>query len=95
MILILIILLLLAILTLPYGYYILFRFIVCVGVIRELFLAPSNNTDTTISLVAIAVLYNPIIKMALGRPIWTIVNIITALYFIFYLSKKIKYNKKQ
>ncbi|MEI3270050.1 MAG: DUF6804 family protein [Candidatus Gastranaerophilaceae bacterium] len=91
MILILIILLLLAILPLSYGYYILLRFLVCVGVIRELFLAPSNNTDTTISLVAIAVLYNPIIKMALGRPIWTIVNIVTALYFIFYLSN----NKKQ
>ena len=88
MIFLLIIFLFLALLSLPYGYYILLRFLVCFGTIRELFISPSNNTDTTFILIAIAVLYNPIIKMPLGRPIWTIVNVITALYFIFYLCKK-------
>lgn len=88
-----IIFLFLALLPLPYGYYILLRFLVCFGTIRELFIAPSNNIDTTFILIAIAVLYNPIIKMPLGRPIWTIVNVLTALYFIFYLFKK--HNMKQ
>lgn len=93
MIFLLIIFLFLALLPLPYGYYILLRFLVCFGTIRELFIAPSNNTDTIFILIAIAVLYNPIIKMPLGRPIWTIVNVLTALYFIFYLFKK--HNMKQ
>ena len=93
MIFLLIIFLFLALLPLPYGYYILLRFLVCFGTIRELFIAASNNTNTTFILIAIAVLYNPIIKMPLGRPIWTIVNVLTALYFIFYLFKK--HNMKQ
>lgn len=93
MIFLLIIFLFLALLPLPYGYYILLRFLVCFGTIRELFIVPLNNMDTTFILIAIAVLYNPIIKMPLGRPIWTIVNVLTALYFIFYLFKK--HNMKQ
>ena len=92
MVLINIILLLLALLPLPYGYYILLRFAVCFGVLRELFIAPSNNTDTTFILFVIAILYNPIIKMPLGKPIWTIVNILTVIYFAYYLLT-IKGNK--
>ena len=87
MFLLLIILLLAALLPLPYGYYILLRFTVCFGSIYEIITNPTLNKDTILIFIAIAVLYNPIIKMPLGRPIWSIVNIITAIYLIYYLWK--------
>lgn len=85
--LLLIILLLAALLPLPYGYYILLRFFVCFGSFYEVIANPTLNKDTILIFIAIAVLYNPIIKMPLGRPIWSIVNIITAIYLIYYLWK--------
>ena len=64
------VLLFFALLPLPYGYYILLRFTVCFGSIYEIITNPTLNKDTIFIFIAIAVLYNPIIKMPLGRSIW-------------------------
>ena len=84
----LIILLLIALLPLPYGYYILLRFAVCFGLIYEIITNPILNRDTIFIFIAIAVLYNPIIKMPLGKPIWMIVNVLTATYFAYQLYRR-------
>ncbi len=83
----LIILLLLALLPLPYGYYILLRFAVFFGLIYEIIKNKKLNQDTIYIFIVIAVLYNPIIRMPLGRVIWVIVNILTAIYLIYCLLK--------
>lgn len=83
----LIILLLMALLPLPYGYYILLRFAVFFGLIYEIIKNKKLNQDTIYIFIVIAVLYNPIIRMPLGRVIWVIVNILTAIYLIYCLWK--------
>lgn len=79
-------LLLAAIISLPYGYYILLKFLVCFTAIREIFLIKNKNIDTVLFLVAIAALYNPIIRIPLGKNIWCVINILTAVYFIYRLK---------
>ena len=87
MILLSIILLFIALLPLPYGYYILLKLIICFSCIREIVIGKKDNIDTILLLLAIAVLYNPIVKMPLGKPLWCVVNVLTASYFIYYLFK--------
>ena len=82
------VLLFFALLPLPYGYYILLRFTVCFGSIYEIITNPTLNKDTIFIFIAIAVLYNPIIKMPLGRSIWMIVNVLTAIYFAYQLYRR-------
>lgn len=74
------------IISLPYGYYILLKFLVCFTAIREIFLTKNKNIDTVSFLAAIAVLYNPIIRIPLGKNIWCVVNILTAIYFLYRLK---------
>ncbi len=85
-----ILLLLIAILPLPYGYYILLRFIVSFGLLREIFVSSKNDIDTNFILTAIVILYNPIFPFPLGRTIWTFVNIFTIVYLIYYSLKSKK-----
>lgn len=85
---IVIFLLLLALLPLPYGYYIILKFFVCFTAIRQLCITQKSTIDTNLILIAIALLYNPIIKIPLGRTIWIIVNVLTSIYFVYYLKNK-------
>jgi hypothetical protein len=88
MILLSIILLLIALLPLPYGCYILLKLIICFSCIREIIIENKDNTNELLILSAIIVLYNPLIRMPLGRVIWSVVNLLTASYFIYYLHKR-------
>lgn len=92
MLLISIILLLLAPFSFPYGYYTLLKFIVCFTAIREYYLVKNKTIDNSLIWIAIIVLYNTIVRMHLEKPIWTIVNIITAIYFARVLSSQRKEN---
>ena len=64
---------------LPYGFYILLRFVVffVLGYLawqhRKL-----DQTDSVWLLAPIALLFNPIFPFALGGPLWIVVDIITA-----------------
>lgn len=84
------ILLCMALQPLPYGYYVLLKFIVCFTCIKEILVCSKHNVNTLLIFLALILLYNPIIKMPLGKPIWGFVNILTGIYFIYYLIK----NKK-
>lgn len=79
-----------ACIPLPYGAYILLKFVVCFSSIREIYVNSNLTVDMTLLFIALAVLYNPIIKIPLGKPLWIIVNVLTAGIFIYYLSKKTK-----
>jgi low affinity Fe/Cu permease len=67
-----------ALLDMPYGYYMLVRLLIC-GVCAYLASrdADSGRTGWVWVLGGCAVVYNPIFKFPLSREIWTIVNVAT------------------
>lgn len=62
----------------PYGYYVLLRWVVC-GIFAYLaFLAFEKEKIEWVWILGItAAVYNPFVKMHLGREIWSLVNLIT------------------
>ena len=85
------ILLLACLLRMPYGYYQLVRFL---GMVLFGWLAfvDSKRKDKTLFVVWISsfVLINPLIKIALGRTIWNIVEVIWAILLVasIWMDKK-------
>ncbi|NDW12374.1 hypothetical protein D0T50_05655 [Bacteroides sp. 214] len=78
-------LLLLCLLDMPYGYYILVRYIATIvfGI-----LAYRNHGKSpewlTIVWVALAVLFQPFIKLPLGRELWNVVDVVTAVVLLVF-----------
>ena len=67
-----------ALLDLPYGYYVLLRLVVCgVCIYLAVDAAGNGKSEWAWLLGGCAVLYNPIIKFPLGREIWPFVNLAT------------------
>ena len=90
--LILAILFLICLADMPYGYYQFVRF---VGLIGFAILANQSNKQgrqtETIIYSGLALLFQPIFKIALGREIWNIVDVITGIGLImsiFIIPKK-------
>jgi hypothetical protein len=87
------ILFLICLLDMPYGYFQLVRFL---GMVEFAILAYNNyqkNQTLFIIWLASAILINPIFKIALGREIWNIVDVIWAIILlasIFFNQTKTK-----
>ena len=65
---------------LPYGYYEFVRFVALVGFAYLAYDAyRGGNQRVTFIYVALAILFQPLIKIALGRTLWNIVDIIVAI----------------
>jgi hypothetical protein len=73
-----------ALLEMPYGYYQLLRVGICLG---SAFLAlrafEEQKNELVWALVANVLIYNPVAPLALGRELWTVVNVVTAAIFIW------------
>jgi len=86
------IMLLLALASLPYGYYILLRWVVSVTSVYIAYLAYKEKKQWWITLfLFITVLFNPVVPIYLNREMWAIIDIIVALLFIisiFQVPKK-------
>ena len=82
-----ILLLLIALLDMPYGYYQILRVITfCASV----YLATQENERGDLwfwAFVACAITYNPIFRLSLGREIWSLVNVLTIVIYGFACSK--------
>ena len=78
--LILSVLLLLCLLPMPYGYYMLVRFVstVAFGVMSYQYIK-KKQTALAVTFGALSLLFQPFIKVALGRTIWNIVDVIVAI----------------
>lgn len=77
---ILAILLLLCLLEMPYGYYQFVRFVSMASFAYLAYLANERNNKNELFLyIALALLFQPFFKTALGRTIWNIVDVITAI----------------
>ena len=82
---------LLCLLKMPYGYYQVIRFAGLVGFsLLAYFSNQQNHKLEAIIYVALALLFQPFIKVALGRTVWNIVDVIVSAGLIISLFVKPK-----
>jgi len=83
------ILFLLCLLNMPYGYYQLIRFLALIGFVILAYKANQENKNTeTIIFGALALLFQPFFKIALGRELWNIIDVLVATFLIVSAVKK-------
>lgn len=89
--LILSVLLLLCLIPMPYGYYMLVRFVsmVAFGVMAYRYYTQSK-VALTITFASLALLFQPFIKIALGRTIWNVVDVVVAILLVLLWMKERK-----
>jgi len=76
------IMLLIALVRLPYGYYIALRWIVAVFSAISAFDALNKRKSGWVWVfIGIAIMYNPIVPVHLTKAIWSPINILTAIIF--------------
>jgi hypothetical protein len=75
----LIVLLVLCLFQLPYGYYQLFRFIALVGfAVLAYYEIERKNVPLAIVYIGLVLLFQPMAKVSLGRQVWNIVDVVVA-----------------
>lgn len=73
-----------AILSLPYGYYMLLRCVVTGTAIYLLLTAKTRLIDVQVlALIVLLLLFNPIWKVHLGRELWKIMDGVTSAFFLW------------
>ena len=87
--LILSLLLLLCLAPMPYGYYQLVRFVAMVafGVMAYKYYEEKKN-ELAITFGALALLFQPFVKVALGRMTWNVVDVVVAIGLIVLYYKE-------
>lgn len=76
---------------LPYGYYQFIRFIALVGFAVLAFQAHKQNSQIQVIIyVSLALLFQPFFKVALGRELWNIVDVIVGIGLVISIFKKTK-----
>lgn len=86
---ILAILLFICLLDMPYGYYQLVRFLAFGGFLYMAYSAYNGNQGKmAIVFVLLAILFQPFLKIALGRELWNIVDVIVGVFLIVTLFRK-------
>lgn len=87
--LILAILFFLCLLKMPYGYFQLVRFLALIGFGILAFQANQQNKQTEMFVfIALTLLFQPFFKIALGREIWNIIDVVVALGLLISFFKK-------
>lgn len=78
-------------LDMPYGYYQLVRFIALIGFAFLAYHAKKEERKTEFIIYgALALLFQPFIKVTLGREIWNIIDVIVAVGLMISLNVKNK-----
>lgn len=82
------ILLFFCLLSLPYGYFQFVRFTAMVGFCYLAFVANGkNNNNEMLIYLALAILFQPFVKIALGRTAWNIVDVVLGIALIVSVFK--------
>ena len=85
------ILLVVCVFDMPYGFYQLVRFIALVGFGILAFNANQENKKTELIIyVSLALLFQPFMKISLGRDLWNIIDVIIAVALVSSLFVKDK-----
>lgn len=83
-----IVLLLLAILPWPYGYYTLLRLVVCLtAAFLAWFSYKAQRVRWTWIMGLLALVFNPVIPLYLGREFWIFVDLTATVIFVIFLKK--------
>ena len=76
-------LLLLCLAPMPYGYYLLVRYVATVMFVGLAYKYSKRGfTVLVVTFVALAVLFQPFFKFALGRTMWNVVDVMVAVLLI-------------
>ena len=67
----------------PYGYYVLLRLVVCLASIAIAWRLRGGNHPILWAFIGLAILYNPVVKVPLGRPLWSVANVISVAPFAY------------
>lgn len=84
--------------NMPYGYYQLIRFLAMIGFGLLAYRAnQKGNLTMVVTYIVLAILFQPIFKIALGRFLWNVVDVIVAIGLIIsiYINPKINNIDKQ
>ncbi|GHV32782.1 hypothetical protein FACS1894177_09140 [Bacteroidia bacterium] len=88
---ILAILFFLCLLDMPYGYYQFVRFIALVGFAILAYLAhKEENQVEMVACISLAILFQPFVKIVLGRTGWNIVDVVVGIALIVSILVPIK-----
>ena len=80
--------LLLCLVDMPYGFYTFVRFIAAAAFCYFAYEAHSaRNNDRMILFIILAILFQPFIKIPIGRVIWNIIDVVVAIYLIILLIR--------
>jgi len=75
----------------PYGYFQMVRFTALIGFLILAYSANENKQkEISIIFAVLALLFQPFFKIALGREIWNIVDVVVAIGLLISLRKEIK-----
>ncbi len=89
------IILLVCLLDMPYGYYQLVRYLSLIGFGILAFEAYHRESQSELIVyVALAILFQPLLKISLGRTLWNIVDVIVAIGLILSIYSSTKSRKK-
>lgn len=82
-------------LDMPYGYFQLVRTVGMIGFGILAFDANSKNRNSEMILyIGLILLFQPIYKIALGRQLWNIVDVIVGIYLLVSISFRVISKKK-
>jgi hypothetical protein len=87
------VLFLLCLLDMPYSFYELVRFSALAGFVYLAVIAHREGREKELFIfIGLAILFQPLIKIALGRILWNIVDVITAAWLLYstYINPKQK-----
>ena len=85
----------LCLLDMPYGFYQLVRFVALIGFGILAYQAYKNENQTeTIIYGGLALLFQPLFKIALGREIWNIVDVVVGIGLLLTLLKNGKKSQR-
>lgn len=85
----------LCLLEMPYGYYQLVRFLALVGFAILAYKSyERQEIIMTIVYAGLAILFQPLLKISLGRELWNIVDVIVGIGLIVSIFVKPKLEKK-
>lgn len=85
------IMLIVCLFDMPYGYYQLVRFIVmCVFALSAYEDYKNSLTKFAILNIVLALLFQPFLKIELGRALWNVIDVIVAIYLSYRVVKLAK-----
>ncbi len=81
----------LCLLDLPYGFYQLVRFAALIGFAILAYQASEQDNKTAMIIyVCLAILFQPLLKISLGRDIWNLVDVVVGIGLIISILEKRK-----